>query len=194
MALSYSDITVEIKEVFLKNRPQELYDISPKGTVPVLCLSKSIIIEESLDIMKWALKQHDIDSWFNSNINNQMTMISLCNNKFKFWLDRYKYYDRYPEHTKDYYMGKCDIFLSEINNLLNIKPYLFSNKISLADVAIFPFIRQYTNVDKTQFENKYIYISQWLNHFTNSNLFLSVMDKYPEYKSKQKPLIINFNK
>ena len=194
MALAYSNITLEIKEIFLKNRPQELYAISPKGTVPVLCLSKSIIIEESLDIMKWALEQYDTESWFSANINNQLEIVTLCDNKFKYWLDRYKYHDRYTENNKIYYMEKCDIFLSEINNLLNINPYLFSSKISLADVAIFPFIRQYANVDKMNFENKYIYIYKWLDDFVNSKLFLSVMDKYPEYKSMQKPLIINFNK
>ena len=192
MALAYSNITVEIKEIFLKNRPQELYNISPKGTVPVLCLSESIIIEESLDIMKWALEQEDIESWFYSNINDQIAIIKLCDNEFKYWLDRYKYHDRYPEHTKNYYMEKCDIFLSEVNNLLNIKPYLFSKRISLADVAIFPFIRQYANVNKTWLVNEYINISRWLDNFTSSNLFLSVMDKYPEYEYKQKPLIINF--
>ena len=194
MALAYSKITLEIKEIFLKNRPKELYAISPKGTVPVLCLSKSIIIEESLDIMKWALEQYDIESWFSSNINNQLEIVALCDNKFKYWLDRYKYHDRYPENTKIYYMEKCDMFLSEINNLLNINPYLFSSKISLADVAIFPFIRQYANVDKINFENKYINLSKWLDDFVNSKLFLSVMDKYPEYNSMQKPLIINFSK
>ena len=192
MALAYSNITVEIKEILLKNRPQELYDISPKGTVPVLCLSKSTIIEESLDIMKWALEQKDIESWFIFNINNQMEIITLCDNDFKHWLDKYKYHDRFLENNKDYYMEKCHIFLSKINNLLKNKSYLFSNKISLADVAIFPFIRQYANVNKTWLANKYINISRWLDNFTSSNLFLSVMDKYPEYEYKQKPLIINF--
>ena len=194
MALSYSNITVEIKEVFLKNRPQELYDVSPKGTVPVLSLSNSTIIEESIDIMKWALEQKDMKSWFISNINSQMEMIMLYDDEFKYWLDRYKYHDRFPENNKTFYMEKCHIFLSRINNLLKGNSYLFSNKISLADIAIFPFIRQCANVDVDWFANNYINTSKWLDHFTNSKLFLSVMDKYPEYKSKQKPLIINFNK
>jgi len=194
MALSYSDITVEIKEISLKNRPQELYDVSPKGTVPVLCLNNSTIIEESIDIMKWALEQKNMKSWFISNINSQMEMIMLYDDEFKYWLDRYKYHDRFPENNKTFYMEKCHIFLSRINNLLKGNSYLFSNKISLADIAIFPFIRQCANVDVDWFAKNYINTSKWLDYFINSKLFLSVMDKYPEYKSKQKPLIINFNK
>ena len=98
MALAYSNITIEIKEIFLQNRPQELFDISPKGTVPVLCLNNSKIIDESLDIMQWALTQNDLENWIGPKINCQNKLIKENDSEFKYWLDRYKYYDRYPEH------------------------------------------------------------------------------------------------
>ena len=193
MALAYSDITVELKEIFLNNRPQELYDISPKGTVPVLCISKSNIIDESLDIMKWAIEQKENDSWFISKKEDQLNIISTCDKEFKFWLDRYKYFDRYPENNQNYYFNKCDDFLSTIDKLLKNNTYLFSNTINLVDVAIFPFIRQFANVNQNIFQDKYNNINCWLNNFLSSHLFLSVMKKYPEYNYNQSSLIINFN-
>ena len=123
-----------------------------------------------------------------------MEIILLCDNEFKHWLDRYKYHDRYPENNKNYYTEKCGEFLSHINNLLNKNLYLFSNNISLSDVAIFPFIRQCANVDIHWFNNNYVNVSNWLNNLLDSSLYLSVMDKYSEYKYGQKPFIINFNK
>ena len=89
MALAYTDITIEIKEIFLQNRPQELFDISPKGTVPVLCLNNSKIIDESLDIMQWSLTQNDPDSWIITNLDIQLKLIKENDSEFKYWLDRY---------------------------------------------------------------------------------------------------------
>ena len=100
MSLAYSDITVELKEIFLNNRPPELYDISAKGTVPVLCLNHTTIIDESLKIMEWALSYNDTKSWINNNHETQIEMISEYDNEFKYWLDRYKYHDRYPEKNQ----------------------------------------------------------------------------------------------
>ena len=111
MALAYSNITVELKEISLSDRPQELYDISSKGTVPVLCINNSTIIDESLDIMKWALSQYDPKSWITDNNEFQFDMIEVYDNEFKYWLDRYKYYDRYPENDQNYYNKKCDKYL-----------------------------------------------------------------------------------
>ena len=83
MALAYSDITIEMKEIFLQNRPQELFDISPKGTVPVLYLNNSKIIDESLDIMQWSLTQNDPDSWIIPNLGIQLKLIkeNVCVSK-----------------------------------------------------------------------------------------------------------------
>ena len=194
MALAYSNITVELKEISLKSRPQELYDISPKGTVPILCINNSPIIDESLDIMKWALNQNDPKHWIDNNMEIQHEMIQANDNDFKYWLDRYKYYDRYPQNNKSYYREKCGEFIFKLNILLEDNRYLLSNHLSLVDVAIFPFIRQCANVDIHWFNNNYVNVSNWFNHLLDSSLYLSVMDKYSEYKYGQKPVIINFNK
>ena len=194
MALAYSNITVELKEISLKSRPQELYDISPKGTVPILCINNSLIIDESLDIMKWALNQNDPKHWIDNNMEIQHEMIQANDNDFKYWLDRYKYYDRYPQNNKSYYREKCGEFIFKLNILLEDNRYLLSNHLSLVDVAIFPFIRQCANVDIHWFNNNYVHVSNWLNNLLDSSLYLSIMDKYSEYQYEQKPFIINFNK
>ena len=193
MALSYSKIKVELKEILLSNRPSELYAVSPKGTVPVLCVNNTTVIDESLDIMKWALMQNDPNLWISFNKRIQFDMITENDNEFKYWLDRYKYFDRYPENNREYYKAKCDGYLTKLNQLLEYNQYLLTNKLLLVDVAIIPFIRQCANVDKPWFENTYAKLSNWLNNIVESKLFVSVMDKYLEYNSEQEPLITNFN-
>ena len=194
MALAYSNITVELKEILLKNRPQELFNISPKGTVPVLYVDKSTIIEESLEIMIWALNNsNDPNGWFKNNKQKQLNIINEYDKQFKYWLDRFKYYDRYPDYGKKYYREQCNKYLSKFDIMLNDTPYLLSAKISLADIAIFPFIRQFANIDLDGFNNCYKNIPIWLKNFLESKLFLSVMNKYDEYQISQKSLIVNFN-
>ena len=192
MALSYSKISVEVKEILLNNRPPELLAVSIKGTVPVLCINDTTVIDESLDIMKWALIQNDPNLWTRYNKKMQFDIIEENDNEFKYWLDRYKYYDRYPENNRNYYRGKCDLFLTKLNKLLENNQYLLSNELLLVDVAIVPFIRQFANVDKYWFKETYAKLSNWLNNIIESKLFISVMDKYLEYNSSHKPLITNF--
>ena len=194
MALSYSKVSVEVKEILLNNRPPELLAVSAKGTVPVLCINDTTVIDESLDIMKWALIQNDPNLWSHYNKEMQFDIIEENDNKFKYWLDRYKYYDRYPENNRDYYRDKCDRYLIRLNQLLEKNQYLLTNKLLFVDVAIVPFIRQFANVDKYWFEETYAKLSNWLNNIIESKLFASVMDKYLEYNSEQEPLITNFNK
>ena len=194
MALSYSKVSVEVKEILLNNRPPELLAVSIKGTVPVLCINDTTVLDESLDIMKWALIQNDPNLWIHYNKEMQFDIIEENDNEFKYWLDRYKYYDRYPENNRDYYRAKCDRYLTRLNQLLEKNQYLLKNKLLLVDVAIVPFIRQFANVDKYWFKETYAKLSSWLNNIIESKLFTSVMDKYLEYNSEQEPLITNFNK
>ena len=194
MALSYSKIKVELREILLSNRPSELYEVSPKGTVPVLCINKTTVIDESLEIMKWALKQNDPNIWLSFNKRIQIDIIKQNDNEFKYWLDRYKYFDRFPENNRDYYKDKCGEYLLKLNQLIECNQYLLTNKLLFVDVAIFPFIRQCANVDIFWFKNTYSKLTNWLNNIIESKLFVSVMDKYFEYNSTQKPLITRFNK
>ena len=193
MALSYSKIKVELKEILLSNRPSELCAISIKGTVPVLCINNTTVIDESLEIMKWTLMQNDPNSWISFKERMQFDIIEENDNEFKYWLDRYKYFDRFPKNNRDYYRAKCSEYLKKLNQLLECNQYLLTNKLLFVDVAIVPFIRQCANVDKYWFNNTYAKLANWLNNIIESKLFISVMDKYLEYNSSQRPLITNFS-
>ena len=94
MAMGYSKISYEHREILLKNRPKDLYRISKKGTVPVLKLVDGTVIDESVDIMKWCIKQNDLDGWFKDNYALQNRFIKNNDTEFKYWLDRYKYHIR----------------------------------------------------------------------------------------------------
>ena len=191
MALAYSDITVNLREISLKNRPQALYETSSKGTVPVLCINSARIIDESLEIMIWALDQNDPDDWISHDKKYQIELIKLCDDEFKYWLDRYKYFDRFPENDRMYYREKCESYLYRINGLLRENRFIINDSLSLVDIAIFPFIRQFNNVDKYWLGKFYPGLSKWLSKLMASQLFLSVMHKYPE--NHENSLIVNFN-
>ena len=190
MALSHAKIKLEIREILLKDRPSSLYDISLKGTVPVLQLPNKEIIDESLDIMLWCLKKND-SSWINLKLNDQLLFIDENDKKFKYWLDRYKYVDRYPDKTQKDYQIQCEVYLNKYETFLNKTEYLIDNRVKLVDIALFPFIRQYANVNQIDFCKKFIKLNRWLEKIIQSNLFISVMNKYPVW-SKGKGVIVDF--
>lgn len=175
MALKYSGIAVEIREVKLNNKPQQMLDYSAKGTVPVLILDNDKVIDESLDIMLWAISQHDSNNW---RVEGFEQLIDENDNVFKKHLDQYKYSIRYPEHSKEYYRQQGEIFLQQLEQRLEKHKYLLCEQITIADVAIFPFIRQYAHVDKQWFDQTpYRQLQSWLNEFLQSDLFHAVMKK-----------------
>ena len=186
MALAYSQQTVEIREIVLRDKPKSMLEHSPKGTVPVLILSNSDLLEESLDIMHWALAQNDPENWLpvSKALNKEIVnLIKLCDGEFKMHLDHYKYADRYPEHSVNEYRELGEGFLKVLNQQLSTQTYLFGEKIGLADIAIFPFVRQFAHVDKTWFDHSdYEYLKRWLKHHLSSGLFLSIMQKIPQWK------------
>ena len=192
MALSYCKIEVELREISLRDRPKSLYDISKKGTVPAILTKNNNVIDESLDIIIWALKKKDNQTWLNKN-SEEINLINLNDTKFKKELDRYKYHDRYPQHTKESYRKKCDSILITFEKKLINKQYLLYDNISIADIAIFPFVRQFANVDYEWFEKKYIYLNRWLKEISSSKLFMSVMNKYDTWDKSKKPEIVIFN-
>ena len=191
MAIANSNIEVEIREVFLRDRPQSLYDISPKGTVPVLQLSSGVIIDESIDIMKWTLPQSSYN-WYNSNIELQDEMIHRNDIEFKQWLDKYKYNNRHPENTLEFYRDKCANTLIKYEVLLEKTPYLRGEKIQLVDMAIFPFVRQFANVEREWFASTFPNIEEWLEMWIQSELFRRVMPKLVAWKAGDQPLYISF--
>lgn len=183
MALAYSGISVEIREISLREKPASMLAISPKGTVPVL-QSGSLVIEQSYDIMKWALKQYDPDGWLSTETESVIDQwIEKNDGPFKKLLDQYKYPDRYPDTSIEETLNQAtSFFLDPINEQLKEGAYLLGPKISLADIAIFPFVRQFSMVDPEWIDQSGLnYLKRWLNERLESTLFLSVMQKYPTW-------------
>ncbi len=177
MAIDYAGIPVEIREVELKNKPEHLLAISPKGTVPVLQLTNGTVIEESLDIMRWALAQHDPEHWLHFNIEADR-LVKWNDGDFKQYLDRYKYADRYPDFSQAYYRQQAEVFLTELETRLLNSRYLCGNNFSLADAAIFPFVRQFVGVDNDRFRaSVFRALNKWLEAILATELFVRVMAK-----------------
>lgn len=196
LAIASSAISIELREVVLRNKPPQLLDISPKGTVPVIQLPDGKIIEESLDIMYWALSQHDKNNWLKNGSAEAIQQLIQCNDgEFKYYLDRYKYADRYPENDEQYYRKKAEVFITELEKRLSQHTFLCGENCSPADMAIFPFIRQFSNVNHDWFQSsKYQNLKQWLNRHLESDLFLSIMEKYPAWKaSEDNAVVTDFN-
>ena len=178
LALHQANIDYESIEISLKDKSSEFLALSPKGTVPVLVDIDGAVIEESLEIMLWALNQHDPACWLLNDEHTSRKLIDENDFNFKKILDRYKYADRFPEHSKEYYRAQCEIFLNVLNDKLQSNHYLIAERITFADVAIFPFIRQFSLVDEAWFLNsKYQELKKWLNDLKNTQMFQEVMKK-----------------
>jgi len=192
MALSQYTIKIELREILLKDRPDELLKISPKGTVPVLQLTNNNIIDESLDIINWVIKNND-SNWTEVSYDEQEQLIKTNDEEFKFYLDRYKYSDRYPEQSKEFYQTECEKYLIEYEKYLKKNLFLVSDKIQIVDIAVFPFLRQYAYVNKLQFSKSFTKLNNYLNRISDSKLFNSVMKKYPVWSLDSKKIITDFS-
>jgi glutathione S-transferase len=182
LAIVYAEIPVEIREIQLKHKPEQMLALSLKGTVPILQLPDGKVIDESLDIMRWALAQHDPEHWLDVS-EDSVKLIQWNDGDFKYYLDRYKYADRYTEFPESYYRSQGGKFLAELESKLSQNPYLGGSHFSLLDAAIFPFIRQFAAVDSLWFVSSgYQHLNNWLNGLLASDLFILVMGKYPIWK------------
>lgn len=183
MALTNASVPLEIREISLKHKPTHMVQVSPKATVPVLVLPDTTVIDQSLDIMLWALQIADVDGWLHADMQQTMQLIGDNDGVFKQNLDRYKYPSRFPEHSAAFYRSEGEKFLLRLELLLSQNKYLLADKPSLADIAIFPFIRQFAAVDAAWFENTpYPKLKAWLQWLVTSDLFVKVMVKYPPYQ------------
>ena len=194
MVLKYSGIAVHLREVVLRDKPWALLECSAKGTVPVLVLPDGTVIDESRDIMQWALAINDPEQWLAGENTELCSLIQQLldtnDGEFKNNLDRYKYADRYPEQTAGYYRTQGEQFLAILEHRLNSHQFLIGDKVSLADIGIFPFIRQFANVDSDWFEQSpYPQLQAWLAYFMHAELFISVMEKYPPWMGNSEPVV-----
>ena len=185
MAIAKSGVQVSLREVLLKDKPPELLAASLKATVPVLVLTDGGVIEESVDVMHWALEQHDPHHWL-KDAEIDLDWIQTCDGEFKHWLDRYKYADRYPEQSSIFYRENAEAFLASIEAALSSSAWLTGDAPRLADVAVFPFIRQFAGVDPAWWQAApYPCTQLWLDGWLNSALFSTIMAKYPRWESGQ---------
>ena len=197
LAIKASGLIVEIREVELKNKPKEFLNITPKATVPIVCISSKQIIEESLDIMEWALKINDPLKLLKNEKLNKIEIRSILNkleNEFKQNLDRYKYSSRFDLPNPKLYRDKNLQTLNEFNNLLQNNKGICSSHLSLLDYAVFPFIRQFRNVNSVWFDSLELkFLQTWLYELIDSDEFSSIMKKYEIWKPNQKPIYTNFS-
>jgi len=185
LAISVSQSDLQLREVVLKNKPEQLLKASPKSTVPVLVLPCGRVIDESLDIMKWALSNSDPLGWL-ANESSDLLLIAQCDTEFKSWLDKYKYADRFPEFAQQYYRDRGGEFLAVLEEKLSCNRYLSGDQYSLADGAIFPFVRQFAHVDKRWFDqSQYRSVKVWLHEMLESALFKSILVMYPAWEEGQ---------
>ncbi len=193
LAIKACGLRVEHREVLLRDLPTSLLEISPKATVPVLVLSDASVLDESWEIVQWAVQQQDPPglSGDDEQQTNASILIEMNDFSFKEDLDHYKYADRHPEHPMAWYRSEGEQFLQELEDLLCATRYLLGDQISVADLGIFPFIRQFAGVDQDWFSQAaYPKLQHWLNGFIESELFASIMLKRTIWEPQDTPQYI----
>lgn len=184
LGLLFAELQVELREIVLRNKPAQMLAMSPKGTVPVLQLCDGTVIEESREIMVWALEQHDPQGLLDAQVLQQANaLIDQNDNEFKHWLDRYKYADRHLEMTQAEYRQRGEVFLQVLEELLAHNPFLLGDKVTVADIGIMPFVRQFAHVDRDIFYTlPYPNLQRWLDHWLEHPLFLLAMTKFKPWQ------------
>lgn len=182
LALLTSGQQVELREVVLRDKPAEMLEASPKGTVPVLLLLDGTVIDESRDVMAWALAQNDPENWLQEDMRQAAELMDACDGDFKHHLDRYKYASRYKGAVADDHRKAAEGFLQTLEEQLQDHAWLLGAVPTIADYAIFPFIRQFANTDRSWFDRRpYPHLRAWLERLLTSDAFLRVMKKYPQW-------------
>ena len=194
LALAYSGIKYEHREILLNDRPEELYALSAKGTVPVFQLKDKTVIDESIDVMKWALSQSDPECWYTDKKDEQDSLIVRNDGEFKKRLDQYKYQVRFKDGSYVDYQKAVDVILAEYESILTNSTYFSGEKIRLVDMALFPFVRQCAHVDLNWFNEQFPNLFKWLDEFKTSDLFISIIKKYDVWESQTDGIIVDWNK
>jgi len=193
LALLASAQVCELREVVLAHKPAALLEASAKGTVPVLMDSSGQVIDQSLDIMLWALRRHDPRRWLGANdaaLTQMLALIELCDGDFKFQVDRYKYPNRFGLSDAAPHREQGARYLNELNTRLLTHAYLMNESESLADMAIAPFVRQFAHTDRVWFAAQtWPALQAWLAAFEQSPTYQRVMAKYAPWAPSQPPVL-----
>ena len=181
LAIKASGAQVELREILLRDKPAAMLEASPKGTVPVL-ETETGVVDESFDVMRWALSQSDPQSWLKMP-DAGFDLIAEADGPFKSALDRYKYHVRHVDGTREAAQSEGAAFLWKLDGMLADQEWLYGSQ-SLADMAILPFVRQFANTDRAWFDAQdWENLLRWLNAFTASDAFVAVMGKYTPWQS-----------
>jgi glutathione S-transferase len=182
LAIAASGVPCELREILLRDKPPAMLAVSPKATVPVLVDVDGTVIDQSLDIMLWALRRNDPARWLlpeQAGLQAMLALITQCDTTFKHHLDRYKYPQRYEGAVAVAHRGQAASWLMLLEARLAQTSFLFGNRPALADMAIAPFIRQYAHTDTDWFEGQdWPRLRHWLFNWMDGALFASVMHKY----------------
>lgn len=188
LGLASAGVACELREVILRDKPAELLEVSPKATVPVLVLASGQVIDESLDIMKWALEGQDPEGLYtlsDEQYDKVDDLIARNDTVFKAALDRYKYPWRFElteEEARKHRDTGAEI-LRDLDAMLADKMWLLGDYPTLADMALLPFVRQYSIVDPEWFASEsWFELKRWLNDFLESERFAAIMTRYPQWK------------
>lgn len=181
LAIAASGVLVQQQEVALRHKPPEMLALSPKGTVPVLHTADGLVIDQSLDIMRWALQQHDPRGWLDqAESTESLALIGLNDGPFKQALDRYKYPQRHPDQPATHWREQgVATLLADLERRLQSRPQLLGDRVGLVDMALLPFVRQFAKVDEAWFDQAPLpALRQWLHQHLSDPLFESVMQKH----------------
>ena len=179
MGLVGADISYEHREIILRDKPAHMLKVSPKGTVPVLSLPNGRVIDESLDIMLWALEQNDQHRWLDGARIDMFNLIERNDTIFKALLDRYKYPNRYPDEDCTNARDDTAKILFDLDQRIKVNGSLSGEQTTIADIAIFPFIRQFAHVDRDWFyAQSYPHLHKWLVEHLESALFVTIIEKH----------------
>ena len=178
LAVASAGIEVELREILLRDKARAFLEVSPKGTVPVLVANQ--VIEESIEVMDWALAQSDPEGLLYGG-KLARNLVQRCETEFKNHLDRFKYSGRYNGVDREEEYRLASIYLQELDGMLADNDYLFGDQIGFADIGIAPFVRQFANVDRVWFDARdWTCLRSWLDQFVTSERFTSIMMKYPK--------------
>lgn len=189
---------VLLRDLVLSNKPKEMLAASPKGTVPVVVLANNTVIEESVDIMLWALQEADPDDLLHcqdeSVLSAMLLLINEFDKDFKACLEAYKCAKRYQEDNISQCRAACEYYIKQLEQRLTEHAFLMSDKESLADIALIPFIRQFARIERQWYlQSPYPMVRQWLNSYLQSALFTKVMAKHPLWVDEPQNIIFGEN-